>query len=277
MQLAVPMERAGPRADIGHLLHFGQVPGAHLSSFHPSFRLDQVGVADPPSAETTGVHGPAGEDQRGEVQTPGGHEHPRRHLIAIGNEDHGIQAVGGDHQFDGVGDQLPADHGHFHARVARGDAVADGDGGKFQGGPPGFRDPQFDGLGQGVQMDMPRHEFVEGIYHRDQRLFQMGRMPAHGVEKGAVGGPVQALGNGRTPKLPAIFFFQRHEGYLNFSAAEPIRFPLAASPAAGQDANGLAKRFLDGAIKLAQRDPNVPGYCWNAAWSIVRLTASVSM
>ena len=131
--------------------------------------------------------------------------------------------MGGDHQFDRVGDQLPADHGHLHARVAGGDAVANRDGRKLQGSSPGFGDPQFNRLRDGVQMDMPGHEFVERIHHRHQRLFQMSGIPPHGIKKGTVGGPVKALGNRRTSKYSSTLM-------VRGQARPPLIYPAQVSP-----------------------------------------------
>jgi hypothetical protein len=44
--------------------------------------------------------------------------------------------------------------------------------------------------------------------------------------------------------------------------------PAFAAEAGPAGANSPARKFLAGTIALARRDPNVPGYCWNAAWPI---------
>ncbi len=54
--------------------------------------------------------------------------------------------MGDDHQFDGVGDHLPADHRHLHSLMAGGKPVANGDGWKLQGGSSGFGNAQLDRL-----------------------------------------------------------------------------------------------------------------------------------
>lgn len=42
----------------------------------------------------------------------------------------------------------------------------------------------------------------------------------------------------------------------------------SAGAARAEDSKALAKEYFGPAMKLAQRDPNLPGYCWQAAWSI---------
>jgi len=52
-------------------------------------------------------------------------------------------------------------------------------------------------------VDVPGHQFVERIHNAHQRLVQMLRLPAHGIEQRTVGGPLQSPGHGRATQWPA--------------------------------------------------------------------------
>ena len=53
---------------------------------------------------------------------------PGDDLVAVGDADHAVEAVGRDHGLDAVGDQLARGQRVLHADVAHGDAVVDADG-----------------------------------------------------------------------------------------------------------------------------------------------------
>ena len=71
--------------------------------------------------------GAAVEEDRRQVEAGRGHHHPRQGLVAAGEGDHGVEALGVHHGLDRVGDHLAADQAGPHPLVAHRDAVADGD------------------------------------------------------------------------------------------------------------------------------------------------------
>ena len=91
--------------------------------------------------------------------------------------------------------------------MARGEAVTDRDAGKFEGRSTGLGDAQFDRLDQRVEVNVAGHEFIKGIDHGHQRLLQVLRVPAHGVKKGTMGGPVKPPGHDGVVERFFRFFF----------------------------------------------------------------------
>src|SRR5690606_21723465 len=75
-----------------------------------------------------GFHGAAGDEDHGDVQAQGGHQHAGGDLVAVGDADDGVGAVGVDHVLHRVGDDLPRGQGVEHAVMAHGDTVVHGDG-----------------------------------------------------------------------------------------------------------------------------------------------------
>ena len=190
-----PHHGAGARSPDGHFLEGRQLFGWHLAPFHQAFGLHQVVVADALAVEAAGVHGPAGDEERRDVQPGGRHQHTGGDLVAVGQQHHGVEGVGGDHDLDRVGDELAAGHGHAHARMSGGQAIADRDGGELERGAAGLGDAELDGLAQGVQVDVAGHELVEGVHHGHQGLVEVLRPPAHGIEQRAVGGAIDTFGH----------------------------------------------------------------------------------
>src|SRR5690606_19435938 len=92
---------AGAAFDFGHLLVAvlavaGHDHGVDEVELDDLFR--QFGLA--------GFHGAAGDEDGGDVQAQGGHEHAGGDLVAVGDAHQGVGAVGVDHVFHGVGDDL---------------------------------------------------------------------------------------------------------------------------------------------------------------------------
>jgi hypothetical protein len=84
-----------------------------------------------------GFHRAAGDEDRRDVEAQRGHQHAGGDLVAVGDADHGIGAVGVDHVFDAVGDEFARRQRIEHAVMAHGDAVIDGDGVEFLGDAAG--------------------------------------------------------------------------------------------------------------------------------------------
>ena len=140
-------------------------------------------------------HRSAGAEDGGDVQPGGGHEQAGDVLVAVGDHYQAVELVGQGHGLGGVGDQLPGDQGVFHAHVAHGDAVADGNGGEFDGGASGQADAGLHRLANFIQVHVPRYDLVLGADYADEGALQLLLGVAQGVEEGAVGGALSALGH----------------------------------------------------------------------------------
>ena len=137
MELAVNMPAQEPQPGQAH-------SESSLSSSSPIFPAftaptpfkdrDQVNRL---ALEAAGQHGSAGNQDGGDVEAQGRHEHAGDDLVAVGHQDEAVHGMGRGHDLDGVGDELPGGQGIFHAGVVHGQAVADADDPELQGGAPG--------------------------------------------------------------------------------------------------------------------------------------------
>ena len=83
---------------------------------------------DLPGHDRAGV-----EEDAGQVEPRGGHEHPGQRLVAPGEEHRTVETLGHHHGLDRVSDDLAADEREVHALVAHRDAVGDRDGAELEG------------------------------------------------------------------------------------------------------------------------------------------------
>ncbi len=143
-----------------------------------------------------GLHRPAGDEHGRDVEPQRRHQHARGDLVAVGDADHGVGAVGIDHVLDRVGDQFARGQRIQHAAVAHGDAVVDGDGVELLGHAAGRLDLARHQLAHVLQMHMARHELGEGIDHGDDGLAEVAVLHAGGAPQGAGAGHVAAVGGG---------------------------------------------------------------------------------
>jgi hypothetical protein len=81
-----------------------------------------------PDLDLARFHRPAGNEDGRNVQPHGGHQHSRRDLVAVGDADQRVGAVGIHHVLHRVGNQVARGQAVEHSVVAHGDAVVDGDG-----------------------------------------------------------------------------------------------------------------------------------------------------
>src|SRR5450830_525494 len=141
-----------------------------------------------------GFHRAAGNEDHRDVQAQGGHQHAGGDLVAVGDADDGVGAVGVDHVFDGVGDDLAARQRIEHAIVAHGDAVIHGDGVEFLGDTAGPLDFTGDQLAKVLEVDVARYELGERVGDGDDRFLEVGVFHPRGAPQGAGTGHVAAVG-----------------------------------------------------------------------------------
>ena len=129
-----------------------------------------IGYAD----NFTGFHRAAGNEDGRNVQAHGGDQHTRGNFVAVGNAHQRVGAVGIDHVFDRVGNQVAAGQGVEHAAVAHGDTVVNGNGVEFFGNAAGFFDFTGNQLTHIVQVHMAWDELGEGVGNGDNRFAEVG-------------------------------------------------------------------------------------------------------
>ena len=141
-----------------------------------------------------GFHRAAGNEDHRNVQAQGGHQHARGDLVAVGDADDGVGAVGVDHVFDGVGDDLAARQRIEHAVVTHGDAVIHGDGVEFFRYATGAFDFPGNQLTEVFEVHVARHELGEGVGNGDDRLLEVVIFHPGGAPQCAGAGHVAAVG-----------------------------------------------------------------------------------
>ena len=177
-------EHAGAAAAAGagpflHLRHFVVGEGGVRGLDH---RIDEVQF---PAAQHACFHGPAGDEDRGDVQPHRGHEHAGGDFVAVADAHHGVGLVGVHHIFHAVGDDFTGRKGIEHPVVAHGDTVVHGDGVELGGETaqfPDFRLHQLTGL---MQVRVAGDELREGIHDGDDRFSDLVRLHAGRPPKGA--------------------------------------------------------------------------------------------
>ncbi len=141
-----------------------------------------------------GFHRAAGDEHHRDIQAQGSHQHAGGDLVAVGDADNGVGAVGIDHVLDRVGDDFAAGQRIEHAVVTHGDTVVDCDGVEFLGDTAGLLDFPRDQLAQILQVNVARHELGEGVGDGDDRLLEVFVLHAGSAPQGAGAGHVAAEG-----------------------------------------------------------------------------------
>ena len=141
-------------------------------------------------------HGAARDKDHRNVQAHGGHQHAGGDLVAVGDAHQRVGAVGIDHVFDRVGDQVAAGQRIQHAVVAHGNAVVHRDGVEFLGHTARRLDLVRDQLTHVLQVYVAGHELGEGVGNGDDGLVKVAIFHASGTPQGARTGHVAAAGGG---------------------------------------------------------------------------------
>jgi hypothetical protein len=145
-----------------------------------------------------GGHRSARDEDGGDVDAQGAHEHAGDDLVAIRDADHAVEAVGAQDGLDAVGDELARRQGELHAGVAHGDAVIDADGVEHEGDAAGLADEALDELADLVEVRVAGDAVDVAVGDGDERLVEIGLGFDHagGAEEAAVGGAFKALLDG---------------------------------------------------------------------------------
>ncbi|MNO45053.1 hypothetical protein D3C76_353100 [compost metagenome] len=120
-----------------------------------------------------GLHRPAADKNRRDIDPQGAHHHARGNFITVGNADHAVEPVRGNNRFQGIGNDLAAWQGVAHSDMPHGDTVIDADGIEFKRNTAGFADGFLDDFAEFLQMHMARYNVDIGIADRDERLAEI--------------------------------------------------------------------------------------------------------
>ena len=144
--------------------------------------------------DLAGLHRTAGNEDGGDVEAHRRIQHAGGDLVAVGNAHHRIGAMGIDHIFHRIRDDLARRQRIEHAVMAHGDTVIDRNRVEFLGDTAGRLDFAGNELAEILQMHMARHELRERIDHRDDRLAEIAVLHAGGAPKAARARHVAAVG-----------------------------------------------------------------------------------
>ena len=197
----------GAAARAGTVFDLGQFFLVDLACCETAGSFEHSADTDVFAMVPAGEHGPAADHHSGDVQPGSSHEHAGDDLVAVGNQHQGVESVAVGNGFDAVSHQFPAGQGIFHAIVAHGDAVTDADGREFNGSTTVFQHAVFHGLGNSIQIHMPRDNFVLGVANPDQGFLQFVFRIPHCIEQGTMGRAGRTFFHNRTSHTIPLFFF----------------------------------------------------------------------
>ena len=196
---------------------------------------------------------PAVEEDAGQVEPGGRHQHARQRLVAAGQGDQAVEPLGVHHRLHRVGDDLAADQRGPHALVAHGDAVGDGDGHELEREPAGVADALLGPLGQPVEGEVARGDLVPGRGHADLRLVPVvvghPDRPQHGPGRGPGGAVGDLVAAGLHPHQRLL----RRIGGGRVAHACMVRPPLPA-PGGRMASAAVGSRSASGGTARAPQD-----------------------
>ena len=134
------------------------------------------------------LHRSAADEDRGDVAAHGAHQHAGHDLVAVGDADHAVEAVGADHRLDRVGDQLAAGQRELHPLVAHGDAVVDADGVEDERHAARLADALLDELADLVEVDVAGDDVDVAVADGDERFVEIVVRQSGGAEQASMGG-----------------------------------------------------------------------------------------
>ncbi len=200
---------AGSGVGAGPVLDPGQFGFVDFAGGVGSHRLEHVLDVDVLAVVTTRVDGSTVHEHRGQVGPQHGHHHAGEAFVAAADADEAVVLVGVDHQFHGVGDDLPADEGGFHALVTHGDAVADGDRGELPRCSLGFPDAFLGVIPQFPEVKVAGGGFVAAGGHAQDGLAQVVVVQPHRLVVGPGRGPVGSFHGPSAAKLIGVVALSR--------------------------------------------------------------------
>jgi hypothetical protein len=227
--------RAGAAGGAGRAFDGGDIGVADIVVGGGNHGIDQVErlLCSILEDDLAGFHRTAGDEDHRNVEPHRGHQHAGRDLVAVGDADHGIGAMGVDHVFDGIGDEFARGQRIEHAVMTHGDAVIDGDGVEFLGDAARLLDLAGNQLAKILQVHVPGHELGEGVDHRDDRLAEITVRHARCAPQAAGARHVAAMGG-----------CSRTIGRHVFSSRLPKRRPSCTQGPDGTDTLVMGNRPL---------------------------------
>ena len=133
-----------------------------------------------------GRHRTARSENNGNVHAKSANEHSRNDLVAVGNADHRIKAMGASNRFHRISDKLARRKRILHAGVAHRNTVAYGDSVELHGNAAGFLNAPLQKFTHLVEMAVPGNKALVAVANADKRLPDILALHAGGEEKTSV-------------------------------------------------------------------------------------------
>ena len=182
------------RADLFFV--FPQLGFRNLAGRVRADRFEHAGKTGLVAVNAAGQHGAAGDENGGKVQTGRGHQEAGNVLVAVRDHDEAVKAVGFDHGFGGVRDEVSRNERILHAFVAHGDAVADGDGREHDRGAAAHGDADADRFRDLVEVHVTGDDLVVGADDADEGTSQFFLGETQGIVQGAMGRVLEPIDDG---------------------------------------------------------------------------------
>src|SRR5574344_581841 len=135
------------------------------------------------SRKMSGHHRTAGNKYCWKIETRGRHKHAGNDLVAVRYHDHGVKLMRLRHAFDRIGDEFACNKRILHAFVSHCDAVAYTDGRKFNRRAARHADSRLYSVGNTVEFNMSRNDFVFCTAYAYERTRQFFVGIAHSIEQ----------------------------------------------------------------------------------------------
>ena len=141
------------------------------------------------------LHGAAGQENAGNIQTGGSHQHTGNDLVAASQQHQAVKQIDLGHGLDGVSDQLTGGHDEVHTVMSLAHAVAAADHAELNGGAASPVDAVLHPLSDLTQVVVAGNTFAPRVGDADDGPLQIIGGKAHGLVGGAVVLVAQALQN----------------------------------------------------------------------------------
>ena len=175
--------RAGAAGWAGGVLHGGVGLLGHPAGGEHAVSLGEGALVRLVAVElAAALHGAAGQQDAGDVQTGGSHQHAGDDLVAGAQQHQAVKEVDLGHGLHGAGDQLPGGQDVVHADLALGDAVAAAHHAELHRRAAGPVDAGLDLLRHLAQVIVAGNALAPGVGDADEgTVLHVVRGKAHGL------------------------------------------------------------------------------------------------
>ena len=162
---------AGPTGRADFILIFKHIILCHGSCCVRSDCLKHGRKTSLLSLHMSGKHRSAGYKYGRKVQTGSCHQKPRYILITVWHHNQCIKLMGDSHTLRGICNQVSGNQRIFHADMSHGNTITYRDCRKYNRYATCFRNAEFYGVYNFINIHMARNNFIVGTYNSDHWFF----------------------------------------------------------------------------------------------------------